>query len=643
MNYRTAIAIAPVLLALAATPAGAVSLNFEQISWLDSTGAGYVSQYSDWGQVGLMLSSSDHGSFNSTTVGGRGAGYVGYVNIVTDASGTNDWNIQNLPIFYTDPSELDGRLLQNVWFDLGVSPGTSVTNLNCYYTIDTSPLSSMPLIGTTSSETVSEVARLAAGTRLYLGPSMLASGGMAAPPPANNFAGAAPGESVAHVGAIKPPENGVAAVDEDDDACAPGSAARSIQYLADQHPEVTAPGTTQQMYTGLYGKMKTNTSVIGTTVDDFLQGKIDYCVANGLPIISAQTSSFTAASDELNRNGDVELGVSWGTNAAGQSLGGHATMVTEIQELQDASGNVTGFVVKAVDDPVQGDNTAANSTHTYKFDAAGNLVQFDGGAPPGVGGKLITFQVQDVRKLVDPLEFRWGGVGILPMNPGEGLPHPVPVHVDSGPKIGGTCVSYGGTLDSCNPGNFVSSRLIANPRNEPDSCATLELDLASVAFTPVDPSVSTILDVNFSLGHVMNDDITAGQFMPILSNDGEVILENFIMTGSFFDVTYQVHLTGEDPQVYRLHGSVPEELLGKAWIISEDVIDPEAWIESFFDVSFELELTPEGYDAYALMGPDATLLNMELHALQVPEPATISLLALGALALLCRSRRRQSH
>ena len=130
MNHRGAIAIAPILLALAATPAGAVSLVFEQVSWLDSTGAGYVSQYSDWGQVGLMLSATDHGLFTPTTVGGRGAGYVGYVNIVTDASGTNDWNVQNLPIFYTDPTELDSRFLQNVWFDLGVSPGTPVPERN---------------------------------------------------------------------------------------------------------------------------------------------------------------------------------------------------------------------------------------------------------------------------------------------------------------------------------------------------------------------------------------------------------------------------------------------------------------------------------------------------------------------------------
>ena len=80
---------------------------------------------------------------------------------------------------------------------------------------------------------------------------------------------------------------------------------------------------------------------------------------------------------------------------------------------------------------------------------------------------------------------------------------------------------------------------------------------------------------------------------------------------------------------------LPEELRGKAWIVAEDMIPPEAWVESFFDVFFEMELTPE---AYPLLGPDTVLLNMELHSDAVPEPTAMGLLALG---LMMTSRRRR--
>jgi hypothetical protein len=223
------------------------------------------------------------------------------------------------------------------------------------------------------------------------------------------------------------------------------------------------------------------------------------------------------------------------------------------------------------------------------------------------------------------------------MPPNTGTPGPVHVDEPGGPKVGGVCVYYYGARDSGHPGNPVDSRLVANPRSDPGPCATLELDLANVIFTPVDPLASTTLAVGLNLGHVMSDDVTAGEFMPILSDDGEVMLENFILTSSFFDLTYQVHLSGEDPQVFRLHGSVPEELLGKAWIVSEDVLDPDAWVESFFDVFFEMELTP---DAYPLLGPDSTLLNMQLYGDQVPEPAAMGLLLLGGLLLARRRRGR---
>ena len=99
---------------------------------------------------------------------------------------------------------------------------------------------------------------------------------------------------------------------------------------------------------------------------------------------------------------------------------------------------------------------------------------------------------------------------------------------------------------------------------------------------------------------------------------------------------YKVLMPGERPQVFRLFGEIAEPLRGKAWLLGKVPPDPLAWVESFFDVAFELEVTP---DAYALLGPGSTLMNVELHAEQVPEPTAAGLLLLGGLSVLARRRR----
>jgi len=632
MNRRIALCgLVAVAAGLSGVPARGAEMTFEQISWLDHTGAGYTSRYSDWGQVEITLTSADHGLFYPMTAQGV-AGYGGFINIVTDAAGSADWEVRNLPIFYEDPLELDGRLPQGVWFDLGVSPGTPVTSLNYYFTVDAAPLGAMPS-GTWSSKPVTELTQLLSGDNLWLGPVLLQGGGLTAPQPAMDFGGAESGEVIGWVGKISVPEKDVAAVDEDVNGCAPGSVARSLEYLSDAHDNVDVPDPAQQVYGDLRNAM--HTTPAGTNTDDILNGKIDYTVSHDLPIMSAQTNSFEAAVDTLNRDGDVEIGVFWGFDAAGNSLGAHRAFVTEIQELQDADGNTTGYVVKTMDDPTQGDGAAENATHTLKFDAAGNLKQYDGkGAAHGAG--LINFQVQDVRASLDSLELRYGPYSIYPLPPGTGLPNPIPVGLPGSPaKKGSVTMYYYGARDAGHPPNPVLSHLVVNPAGDPGPGRALQVDLAGVSFVPVDPAASTILAVGLSLGHLLPDDVTPGLLMPVLSEDGEVILTNLVATSSFFDVTYQVHMPGEGPQIFRLHGEVPEALRGKAWFLEMYTDDPDAWVESFFDVFFEVEVTPE---AYALLGPDSTLVNMSLYGDQVPVPGTMSLALLG-WALLLRRRR----
>jgi len=626
------------VLALWGPPARAVDLAFRQVSWSDNSGTGaWVSRHSDWGRVEISLSAADQGLFQPMTVGGV-SGWGGFLNIVTDSSGLSDWNVSNLPIFFTAGSELDGRLPQGVLFDLGVAPSTPVTGLNYLLTVDPAPLAAMPA-GALQPATVTEFGVSVGGDNLWLRDAFIEGGGQTTPQPAKNAEGAKPAEKIGSVAKIAIEEKNVAAVSEDANSCAPGSVARSIKYMAAANPSVKVTDDAQKVYGDVRTAMGTTAS--GTATADILSGKNTYVSNNKLPVTSTQTTDFKKAMETLKNKGDVEIGVFWGTKADGKSLGAHRAFVAEIQEIQDASGNTTGYLVKIIDDPKQGDGTAANSTTTLKFDAAGNLVQMDGKGA-ATGAKLINFQTEDVQPAKAPVTVARPATTRL--NKDETLTPPVPVKKTGeviGPAIAGVKTTYKGMKDKDHPGWVeYGSQLVVNREGTPGDGPSLTLSVCTtVPMDPPDPNDPTTVTIGMSLEHVLADQVTPSHFLSVLQSEPMLFLENLVATSSFFDITYMVEMPGEAPLIYRLHGEVAEPLLGKAWLLG---MDPQpagggggGMIDSFFDVYFDMEITP---DAYGLIGVDTPVLNLELTGEQIPEPFTLGMLALGGLALLRRRK-----
>lgn len=618
----------------AALPSEAVELDFYQLSWLDDSG-GYVSQYSDWGRVEISFTSTDAGVFHPMTVGGVD-GWGGFLNVMTDSSGAPDWNVGNLPIFFTSDSELDSRLPQGVLFDLGVAPGTPITTLNYVLTVDPTPLAAMPG-GALQPSPVSDYEILVGGDNLWLRDTFIEGGGKTAPQPAKNSKSAEAGEKIGSVAKISVAEKSVATVNEDTNGCAPGAVARSIKYMSDAHSHVNVTDDAQKVYGDLRTTMGTTAG--GTATSKILSGKNKYVADNKLPITSTQTTNFKKAMETLKNKGDVEMGVHWGKKADGTSLGAHRAFVSEIQEIQDAAGNTTGYVVKIIDDPKQGDGTAANGVTTLRFDAAGNLVQMDGKGT-ATGAKLINFQTEDVQPAKKALTVEKPPTTRL--NSGEVAP-PVPVK-KTGEVVG---VRYDGLSDKEQPGwvEHGSSQLVINPEGTPGPGESLDMTVQVTVPEPIELEESTVVVVGLGIEHLQADG-TLGHFLSMLESEPSFFLENLVTTSSFFDITYMVDVPDEAPMIFRLHGEIDEALLGKVWVLDMDIPDTPPgggpWIDSFFDVSFDLEVSP---DAYGLIGFDTPLLQMQLTGEQVvPEPSTMFLLLLlGTMGLLRRRARSSGH
>jgi hypothetical protein len=77
----------------------------------------------------------------------------------------------------------------------------------------------------------------------------------------------------------------------------------------------------------------------GTTWDNFLRGKNKY--DNG--VTTTWVTDITTLIKDLNNGADVEMWVSWGKKANGNSLGGHCAFVHDITMNSDGSYTVTYY------------------------------------------------------------------------------------------------------------------------------------------------------------------------------------------------------------------------------------------------------------------------------------------------------------
>ena len=644
MIRKVAFIFAAALILLAAASAHAISLEFFQVDWLSDPGV-YVSQNSDWGRVEVTLTAADDPLFFPIPLDDGTVGRGGYINIYTDAAGAGifDREIYNLPIFYTDPLELDGRLPQGAMFDLGIpyGSGTNVPSLSYDFRIDPVPrllADPLPALAPVPAM-VGSFDFLTGGDLSYSFGVSSESGGAATPPAAKDLEAVKDGEKIGDRASISIPEKNVAPVNEGNDGCAPGSVARSIKYMGDANSNVNVPASAGTVYGELYGNMKTNNGKKGTYTSDILAGKNKYVSDHNLPIVSTQTKNFKKAMETLKDKGDVEIGIRWGTKPppppGGTALGAHRAFVSEMQEITDAAGNVTGYVVKTIDDPVQGDGTAANKSHTARFDANGKLVQYDGKDVTANGAGLINFQTEDVYASTVELEI-FGLTVTCHVSPGGYVEIPTPIggittkiplkRPGDTADVGVIKIRYmeGFSMNS----QLIDSNLVAleNPGVPPDNESNPTLDMNfDVDLTPPEmPGESTYVSgiLNFEHEHALLEGLL-GRIVPAVDGQEEVFLENFEMGDSFFDITYQLEIEGQAPQVCRLHGEVAEPFTESVWLegavpISLGAQHPDFAVDSFFDVWFDIKISPEAYPLLAEPGL-VTLLNMSLSAVQLTD------------------------
>jgi hypothetical protein len=396
-------------LTLIPAPAHAVTTSFDQVSWGNGTG-GFEDQSSQWGRANVSFSASDIGSLTAF-----GSGYMGWVNIVASVGGgsNNNWAVQNEPVVFDNLADLNGSTPFSFSFDLGQTDGTAVNNLNYSLTLSTGPLGSEP--GGPLS-----LASVAAATEVEGNQTDPNSEGNIASTAARDSIGigaaAAAGAALALTGrgAVQTPLTNIPSVNESDNGCAPGAAARSIRYLGNMFPSLNVTQSAQGIYGTLTNLMMSDTgpgSSNGTRIANFISGKNLYFTTNNLSIApTVVTTNFGQVISALNSTGDVEIGVSWGYNVVGgvtNYLGGHAVMVTGVTTIY-SNGVPVRYIVDVVQDPLQGSGSTTNETDRYEFDTMGNLLN-----KGGMGARINNFRIETVVPEPATIELAALGLGAL--------------------------------------------------------------------------------------------------------------------------------------------------------------------------------------------------------------------------------------
>ena len=317
------------------------------------------------------------------------------------------------PVVFDNFADLNGSTPFSFSFDLGQTDGTAVSSLNYSLTLSTTPLGSQPG-GPLSSSGVTT------GTEVEGNQTDPGSEGDEAATPARNSVGigaaAAAGAAAALTGrgAVQTPATNIPSVNEADNGCAPGAAARSIRYLGNMFPSLNITQSAQGIYGTLTNLMQSDTgpgSSNGTKIANFISGKNLYFTTNNLSIApTVVTTNFGQVISALNATGDVEIGVSWGFQVVGgvtNYLGGHAVMVTGVTTLY-TNGVPYRHVVDVVQDPLQGSGSTTNENDRYEFDTNGNLLN-----KGGIGARINNFRIEAVVPEPATVELAALGLGAL--------------------------------------------------------------------------------------------------------------------------------------------------------------------------------------------------------------------------------------
>ena len=297
-----------------------------------------------------------------------------YVNVVFEAfDGQPHWVVRNLFLAYPDP-EFMINSSPSVQFPLPVQQGFPLEQANAGVLITPEPMLDFPLVPVQPVFVDSVIHRSGGfnggGSEGYQLPFLIQDWGI-------NFDALAFPVDFAWT---HTPADSLPKVNEERNGCAPGSAARSIEYLGDLFGFPTDGA--QQIYDDLKDSMGTTVGEgsTGTTVGNFLTGKQAYTQGEGMPIDTVQKfglADICEVMELINQGADVEIMISWGNGK------GHAAMITSIIKWSDGS-----YTITYVDDPTQGDGVAENEEHTIHVNPNGTIQG---------GGSIIGFQIETVR------------------------------------------------------------------------------------------------------------------------------------------------------------------------------------------------------------------------------------------------------
>lgn len=581
----------------------ASEFTFSQLDFVNRQ-FGYDLENSDFGRVTFSFSAEDASLFfDMPDLRQQG----GHLNIVTQhGSQGNNWAVQNLPVLFDDMDELTLRVPQGVLFALNVNPGEDLTELNYGFQITATPLAAVPAVSMMASA-VGSFEWFAAGGGYYEeGRWRGAAPDQSSPLPAQNLQGLKAGERVNEFARIFGNESTVAKIDEDYMGCVPGSIARGMRYLADMNGNVTMAMTGQQIYEDLVVRAQSSVGPVGTGTNfvGALDAKRQLGASHTFPVISQRSKKWNLAMQTIQFGGAVEMQMWWGRDpTTGKSQGSHSVFVSEIQEVVNASGKRTGYIVRYLDDK-QGNVKPQNISHTIRFDTAGNMIQKDGAPLYGEGAKLIALQTQQATGNLRSKFFDVTKAG------GFDLPaEAVAKHEEDVDPFEKMALELAEIFSPSAPTTTVHGLTFAydgDPTNQPGHYGNhvgVVVDVLAVPEEPTpEPSLPDEIAMTFRVAHTNPDGTRTAELIQMLEDDPAVFVTHFQQFGAIFEINYRIALPGLDQQVFVLRGLVNPPHLDKIGISAVSVTPaetseglPKALVEAgplaIFDVTIELNTT----------------------------------------------------